>query len=73
MAGENILICTHGRTLKMLVVLLQNLTIEDMEKVRHSNMALFLFHFVDGQFILQCSNETSHLPLELAQNAFWDK
>jgi len=73
--GENVLVCTHGRTLKMLVVQLQNLPISAMDDVRHSNTALFHFNYDESRdkYSILCANETSHLPAELNQNAFWDK
>lgn len=74
MAEEsNILICTHGRTLKMLVVEMLGLVISEMEAISHSNTALFLFFEMEGQVEMLLNNDTRHLPPKLRQKAFWDK
>jgi probable phosphoglycerate mutase len=70
---ENILICTHGRTLKMLVVVLMGWEIRDMERVRHSNSALYQLNSKDETFQMIRENDLSHLPENLRQDAYWDK
>jgi probable phosphoglycerate mutase len=70
---EKILICTHGRTLKMLIVTLMGWQIGDMERVKHSNAALFLLEHAGDGFIMKLDNDLSHLPAHLHQNSYWDK
>ena len=70
---KKILICTHGRTLKMLIVSLMGWQMEDMERVKHSNAALFLVEQIDNGFELKLENDLSHLPAHLHQNSYWDK
>jgi len=68
-----ILICTHGRTLKMLVVEMLKKDLEYMEEIRHSNMALYLFRQQSDSFQLIKENDVSHLAPSLQENVYWDK
>lgn len=70
---EKILICTHGRTLKALIVQMMGWDIQEMEKVKHSNSALYKLQFANGQYSLELTNDLSHLPDDLNVSAFWDK
>jgi probable phosphoglycerate mutase len=70
---EKILLCTHGRTLKMLIVHLMGWLIGDMERVKHSNAALFLLEQNGQEFVMKLDNDLSHLPPKLHQNSYWDK
>ena len=71
--GENILICTHGRTLKMLVVEMLGFDISQMEQIRHANTALYLMNQNDTSFEMIRANDQNHLPPTLRQDAYWDK
>ena len=69
----NLLICTHGRTLKMLIVELLGFELRKMEDIRHSNAALYLLHQNGHAFELVKTNDLDHLPPELRVDAYWDK
>ncbi len=56
-----ILICTHGRALKMLITKLLNQSIDKMEKYKHSNTGLYLFKQKGESIILIEENNTEHL------------
>jgi probable phosphoglycerate mutase len=58
---KKILICSHGRTLRCLMCLINQESIGKMEKYRHSNTGLFLVHQTEGQFVLVKNNNTTHL------------
>lgn len=60
---RQILVCSHGRTIRALVCLLHKRPLTDMEEFHHSNLGLYKFDF-DGH-VWQCthSNDTSHLIL----------
>ena len=58
---EQILIATHGRTLRCLITALKGLGPADMEGTLHSNTGLYVIHYQDGQFIFEMENDTSHL------------
>lgn len=71
--AEKVLICTHGRTLKMLIVQLMNWKINQMESIRHSNGALFQLTYDEKEFQLEKNNDLTHLPRHLRFDAAWDK
>ena len=56
-----ILVCTHGRALKMLVTKMLNQPISDMEKYRHANTGLYLFKQEENLFTLVKENDIAHL------------
>ncbi len=58
---KTILICTHGRAMRMLVTRLQNLPIVDMETFEHSNTGLYLFEQKKSNFKMLKNNNTEHL------------
>ncbi len=62
---KHILVCTHGRALKMLITLLLNEDISEMEKYKHANTGLYLMEYSDNQFKLKKANDTSHLKSTL--------
>lgn len=70
---KNLLICTHGRTLKMLIVEMLGMQASNMENIRHSNTALFQFNYGEGRFDLLKENDISHLPETLNEDSFWDR
>lgn len=71
--AEKVLICTHGRTLKMLIVQLMEWKISQMETIRHSNAALFQLIYNNHKFQLEKNNDLDHLPHHLRHDAAWDK
>ncbi len=56
-----ILVCTHGRALKMLITKLLNQSINMMEKYKHSNTGLYLFKQKGESIILIEENNIEHL------------
>jgi broad specificity phosphatase PhoE len=70
---NKILICTHGRTLKMLVVTLLGKELKEMESVPHANATLYQLSYDGEVFHLIKENDLSHLAADLKQNAYWDK
>ncbi len=58
---KNILVCTHGRTLRCIMCLLKKQDLGEMENYRHSNTGLFLVHYKDGAYQVALENDTSHL------------
>jgi len=56
-----ILVCTHGRALKMLITLMLKQPISAMEKYKHANTGLYLFKQEDKSFTLVKENDTNHL------------
>lgn len=58
---KNILICTHGRALKMLITQLLNKPINEMEEFHHHNTGLYLIEQKNNNFNLLLENDISHL------------
>jgi len=58
---RNILICSHGRTIRALVCLLQDKPLTSMEDVSHKNLGLYKFELIDGRWQPTLKDDTSHL------------
>lgn len=55
------LICTHGRTLRCLMCLINDEPLFEMEKYQHSNTGLFLVKKTKSGLELMKNNDTTHL------------
>lgn len=62
---DRILVCTHGRTLRALVCLLNGQSVAQMDSYSHSNTCLYKFKLDENGFHLAVENSTEHLPTEL--------
>lgn len=60
---QNILVCTHGRTLRCLTCILEHKPLTEMRDMQHSNTGLFLFDVKKKPAILVKKNDTNHLIL----------
>lgn len=58
---KNILVCTHGRALKMLITQFLNKPINEMEQFHHHNTGLYLIEQKANKFNLLKQNDISHL------------
>jgi broad specificity phosphatase PhoE len=58
---SNILICSHGRTIRALVCLLLNKPLTSMEDVSHKNLGLYKFQLEDGNWTCSVKDDVSHL------------
>jgi len=58
--ASKILVCTHGRTLRCLMMLVKNLHPRSMETFEHANTGLYLTHWDTNQFQVLKMNDTSH-------------
>lgn len=60
--GENnILICTHGRAMKILVSHLMDEPLSKMDQYEHSNLALYHLVYKNGLFRIVQANDIRHL------------
>ena len=59
--GKNILVCTHGRTLRSLMTLVNGEHPREMEKYEHHNTGLFLTKWNGQKFNTLKVNDTTHL------------
>ena len=60
-AGQNVLLCTHGRTLLCLLTVLKNEPLSKMSHYKHQNTCLYKAHFIDGEFHFEIENDVTHL------------
>ena len=58
---KQILVATHGRTLRCLVTLLKGLEPAQMEHTPHANTGLYVVRYQDDAFVVELENDTSHL------------
>lgn len=58
---KNILICSHGRTIRALVCLLTGQDLTQMESVSHHNLGLYKFHFGEHGWKMLLADDRSHL------------
>jgi phosphoserine phosphatase len=68
---QNLLIATHGRTLRCLICLLKNEPISNMEHYDHFNTGLVLAHFdAENGYTVSLENDISHLPAYKRHNSY---
>ncbi len=56
------LICTHGRTMRAMICLLQKIPLSYMEEVKHQNTGLYISCFQQNHWKILQENDSSHLP-----------
>lgn len=62
----NVLICTHGRMLRIILSNLVGAGLHEMQNIRHHNAALNVLRKTTAGFAAELLNDTSHLSPELA-------
>ncbi|WP_291723420.1 histidine phosphatase family protein [Bernardetia sp.] len=60
---KNILVCMHGRAMRILLCQLLRQPISDMDDFEHSNLCLYVlhYHYDTHRFTLKIANDTAHL------------
>ncbi|MFM6953991.1 MAG: histidine phosphatase family protein [Sphingobacteriaceae bacterium] len=58
---SNVLICMHGRALRIFLCLLSDLELSKMDSFPHSNTTLYKVYFTGKNFEIQEYNNTQHL------------
>jgi broad specificity phosphatase PhoE len=62
---ETILVCMHGRAMRIFLCLMLNIHLEDMDQFEHSNLSLYVLNYINGKFSIGVANSTAHLaPLK---------
>jgi probable phosphoglycerate mutase len=60
--GTTILVCMHGRAMRIFLSLICNTPLEDMDQYEHGNLCLYLLQQQEeGDFILLKQNDQEHL------------
>ena len=60
---KTILVCMHGRAIRILLCILLNYPLKSMDMFEHENLCLYLLHYDEGQFTVELNNDISHLRL----------
>ncbi len=60
---DTILICMHGRAIRILLCLLLNVPLQNMDSFEHQNLCLYLLNYKDSVFTIEKHNDISHLNL----------
>lgn len=58
---QNILICTHGRTMRAFITLLKGMPLSTMESISHHNTGCYSVQYLDGVFAFEKENCVRHL------------
>lgn len=65
---KRILICMHGRAMRILLSLMLNYPLRKMDMFKHSNMCLYKVAYTGMMFSVERFNDTRHLPKEMIIN-----
>ncbi len=60
---QTVLVCMHGRAIRILLCILLNCPLKSMDMFEHENLCLYLLHYTGGVFTVELQNDTSHLRL----------
>ena len=58
---KTILICMHGRAIRILLCMLLKSPLKDMDTYEHQNLGLYLLNYADSIFALEKYNDIDHL------------
>ncbi len=58
---ENILVCMHGRAMRILLCQMINLPLQSMDLFEHENLGLYLINSHGHQYSVELYNNTDHL------------
>jgi broad specificity phosphatase PhoE len=58
---ETILICMHGRAIRILLCHLFNYPLRSMDMFEHQNLGLYLLHYTGSMFTIEKYNDTTHI------------
>ncbi|MEM1137133.1 MAG: histidine phosphatase family protein [Bacteroidota bacterium] len=58
---ESILVCMHGRAIRILLCLLLDIDLKNMDQFVHANLCLYLLKYENGKFAIEKSCDVTHL------------
>lgn len=61
---QRVLICSHGRAMRILLCTMLNEPLHKMDTFPHQNVCLYKLSYRDGSFMLEIINDTAHLNAE---------
>lgn len=56
-----VLVCTHGRALKILLAWITGKSMKEMDIFDHDNLSLYILHYQDGVWHIETHNDRTHL------------
>jgi probable phosphoglycerate mutase len=56
-----VLVCMHGRALKIMLAWITGLHMKDMDSFDHDNLSLYILEYSDGKFTIETHDERGHL------------
>jgi len=62
-SAKTILICMHGRAMRILLCQLFQLPLKKMDSFEHTNLCLYQINYSDTLFSIEKHNDTSHLEV----------
>ena len=62
---SNILVCSHGRTMRCLLCHFKGQHLREMENYHHANTGLYVIHYNGEEFEIELENDTRHLLPEV--------
>lgn len=60
---KTVLICMHGRAIRILLTMLLNYPLKSMDMFEHENLCLYLLNYTGSMFQMEKYNDTAHLRL----------
>lgn len=60
---ETVLICMHGRAIRILLCILMNYPLKSMDMFEHENLGLYILNWSGSMFSIEQYNDTAHLRL----------
>ncbi|MBX9850495.1 MAG: histidine phosphatase family protein [Cytophagaceae bacterium] len=62
---DTVLICMHGRAMRILLASVLHKNLSCMEDFQHQNLCLYIINYSEGNFYLERNNDTEHLGKSL--------
>jgi broad specificity phosphatase PhoE len=60
---DTVLVCMHGRAIRILLCILLNYPLKSMDMFEHENLCLYLLEYSGSTFTIRLHNDISHLRL----------
>lgn len=62
-SDKNILVCMHGRAIRIMLCQMLNYPLKSMDMFEHENLGLYLLHYNGEHFGVDLYNNTDHLKM----------
>lgn len=58
---QTVLVCMHGRAIRILLCMLLNYPLKSMDMFEHENLCLYMLQYSGSMFTIKLHNDTNHL------------